>query len=66
MTQPSSLDLEFNDHPVCPHCAHKERDAWEIDFGTSGTVTTWCGSCGQAYSVTEHVSTSYSTAMPRP
>ena len=56
-------ECDFTEDPVCPHCGHVERDAWEFDFGGGlegdGEVT--CGECEREYFCSRHVSVSYST-----
>ncbi len=53
---------QHTEQPICPHCGHVERDAWEIDFGGyEGDTETACGSCGRDYFVSRHCSVTYST-----
>lgn len=37
--------------PVCPHCGHHERNAWDIDFGPGleGETVVTCGGCDEEY-----------------
>lgn len=45
-------DIKMTDKPVCPHCGHEEKNAWEIDFGgVDGDTETTCSSCGEDYYV---------------
>lgn len=55
---------KHTNNPVCPHCGHVERDAWEIDFGAGidGDATVTCGSCGEDYFCQREVEVSYSTS----
>ena len=53
---------DFTPSPVCPYCGHVERDAWEIDFGSSETATVFCGACGRGYVVLQHISITYTTS----
>lgn len=55
------LDPHFTDAPICPHCGSTMSDAWELEFGMSGTEEVDCGHCGQPYLVTQHVRITYST-----
>lgn len=52
---------EYEDEPICPYCGHVERDAWEISFQTDDCITHACNSCGEDYTLTRHVSVSYSS-----
>ena len=56
-------DTTHTEFPVCPHCGHVERDAWEIEFGPGldGDAVTSCGSCGKYYFVTRDCTVRYST-----
>lgn len=57
------MNTEFTDKPICPYCGHSERNVWEIDFGgMDGDVEHTCGSCGEDYSLSRHVSVSYSSS----
>lgn len=57
----SSIDCTAE--PICPYCGHRERDAWEINFGLDleGETEHTCGSCGEDYKVSRHVDINYST-----
>jgi hypothetical protein len=66
MADSTDEESALTDAPVCPHCGHVERDAWEIGFGTSEDTTTSCGSCGEDYFVGKYVSISYRTSKVRP
>ena len=56
------MDTQYTTEPVCPHCGHRERDAWEIDFGSmDGDTTVTCESCGEDYFCSRHVEVSYTT-----
>jgi hypothetical protein len=59
----ASGETQFTEQPVCPHCGHAERDAWEIDFGPGceGETETYCGACGEEYAVSKTISVRYST-----
>lgn len=59
-------EMRLLDQPVCPHCGHVERDAWEIDFGPGldGDTVHTCGSCGEEYEVSREVTVYYSTRKP--
>jgi hypothetical protein len=49
--------------PICPHCGHREKDAWEINFGPGldGDAEVTCNSCGEEYHCSRCVSVSYTT-----
>jgi hypothetical protein len=59
----SETDLTRNLNPVCPHCGHEERDAWEIDFGSGleGEAEISCGRCEKDYIAERVVDVSYTT-----
>ena len=50
--------------PICPHCGHIEKDAWEINFGDmlDGDAEVTCNSCGEDYFCTRIVHVDYKTA----
>lgn len=54
---------DFTDQPVCPHCGHVDRDAWEIDFGPSveGDAEVTCGDCGEYFNCSRTAIIYYST-----
>lgn len=54
----------MTDYPICPHCGHIERDAWEINFGDmlDGDAEVSCNSCGQDYFCTRIVDVQYETS----
>ena len=56
-------DLTLNPEPGCPYCGHKERDAWEINFGPDleGVTEVSCNSCGEDYFCSRKVSIYYTT-----
>lgn len=58
------MDTERTNEPICPHCGHRERDAWEINFGPGmeGDTTVTCGSCGEDYFCSRQVDVSYTTS----
>ena len=49
--------------PVCPHCGHVERDAWEINFDgvLEGDTTHSCASCGEDYFLSREITVTYSS-----
>lgn len=65
---PEGLDLKFNTEPVCPHCGHHQRDAWEINFGDSmeGSAEIECGACDEPFFVEREVTVTYTTAKITP
>ena len=51
-------------HPVCPHCGHKHRDAWEWNFGSGldgDSEGRDCDSCGGSFDCERVVDVSYTT-----
>jgi hypothetical protein len=51
----------------CPYCGHKEKDAWDIDFGdgTEEETTVSCSHCDEEFICSRSVSVSYSTMRIR-
>lgn len=49
----SEIRTIAQDQPTCPYCGHRERDAWEIDFGPGcdGEAIVPCGRCDREYLV---------------
>jgi hypothetical protein len=59
-----SIDHEWTRDPVCPHCGHKVRDAWELGFGGSaeGTEEDFeCGNCEGIFDIERTITVSYTT-----
>ncbi len=56
-------DTALTPQPVCPHCGHKERDAWEWNFGNllEGSHRGDCNSCGETFTTEREVSVYYTT-----
>jgi DNA-directed RNA polymerase subunit RPC12/RpoP len=57
------IDHEYTREPVCPHCGHKMRDAWELGSSDGEENTVECGKCDKEYVVITHISVSYSTSI---
>lgn len=57
------IETEFTDDPVCPKCAHKVADAFELSDDTEIECT---GGCGAVFAVTRHVEVSYTTTLVKP
>jgi hypothetical protein len=53
-------DTDYTKDPICPYCAHKMQDAWELNM-YDGDVTEIDCDCGETYLVTMHVTVEYST-----
>jgi hypothetical protein len=62
--RPGAHETRLQSAPVCPHCGHVHRDAWEWNFGPGleGTREVDCDSCGGAFSCEREVTVYYSTA----
>jgi len=54
-------DHKRTPQPVCPHCGHIDRDAWEIDYGANDAAEVTCGKCDKDYTIIRHVETTYTT-----
>ena len=60
-------ETTLQDSPVCPHCGHEHRDAYEWDFGPllDGRITgRECDSCGEAFDCDLVVTVEYTTKKP--
>jgi hypothetical protein len=55
---PTGLDLQYNDHPICPYCGAEDEGAWEME-GEDGTTD--CGECEREYRWSRNVSVTYDT-----
>lgn len=51
--------------PVCPHCGHSHRDAWEWNFGPGleGEKSRECDECGKPFKCRREVEISYTTEI---
>ena len=63
MSMTEQRDTSLTASPVCPHCGHVERDAWEWNFGAGleGEHTGECNSCGETFKTEREVSVYYTT-----
>lgn len=68
MPELDPLDLRHNPEPVCPHCGHKHRDAWEWNFGPGieGDTEYECNECGETFAVSRCVEITYNTSKIKP
>ena len=59
----TDFKTSYQDDPICPHCGHKQRDAWDIDFGpcAEGDTTVTCGSCNEEFQCYRIVNVYYTT-----
>jgi len=60
-------ETTLQDSPVCPHCGHEHRDAYEWDFGPllEGRITgRECDSCGEVFDCARVVTVEYTTKKP--
>lgn len=57
------IDTEHTDNAICPYCGYEDPDAWDIDLGhqIEGDGETDCPACSRAYSVSRHVTITYTT-----
>lgn len=58
-----AYNTDLQPQPVCPHCGHVERDAWEWNFGPGmeGEADVDCASCGEPFVCEREVTIYYST-----
>lgn len=63
----SKHETTLQPDPVCPHCGHKHRDAWEWNFGPGldGGGDRECESCGETFRCDRIVDVSYTTRQER-
>lgn len=60
--QASNPDLDYTDDIICPHCGHQHSSDGENNaFYQDGEHDFDCGNCSNSFSVSTHVSYSYST-----
>lgn len=59
-----TIDHDWNDYPVCPHCGYKHTDWMCADEGEEENVD--CESCGELMDVQTHVQINYSTEKSPP
>lgn len=62
------MDTQHRDYPICPHCGHEHKDAWEWEFGPGleGDTETECGECDKPFFVARHATITYTTQpIPR-
>lgn len=57
-----SIDHQYTREPVCPHCGHVKRNAWELGLGDFDQYQTECGECDKPYMITAHIRRTYTTA----
>lgn len=61
-------DTMLQPDPVCPHCGHRHRDAWEWNFGegpdgeSNGRA---CDNCEALFDCERVVQVSYTTRMTK-
>jgi hypothetical protein len=62
----NTIDTEHRDLPICPHCGHEHKEAWDWGFpGAEGCIETWCESCGKEMIVSKSVTITYTTTKPK-
>ena len=60
----SDYNTKFQPYPVCPHCGHPHKDAWEWNFGPGIDGSDYekeCDVCCYNFSCDRIVDISYST-----
>jgi len=55
------IDHEWTSFPVCPHCGHEHRDAWEWGDDNEDSE---CESCDRIFHAYRHVDITWDTAAP--
>jgi len=56
------MDTEHTRDPLCPHCGHAARDAWEwCDAGDNECGEHECGRCEKTYQWARTVTITWST-----
>jgi hypothetical protein len=61
---PTELDCFANRDPICPHCGHVFRDAWDLDLDDEQSTDTECGECERTFRIICHVKVTYTTKKP--
>lgn len=59
-----SIDHTLTADPVCPHCGHKVRDAWELSFGGSAEgfeEGVECDKCEGIFDIRRAITVYYTT-----
>lgn len=59
----SEFECRYRYDPMCPHCGHIIRDAWEINFGPGldGETELLCGHCESEFICERSTEVRYST-----
>jgi len=57
------IETTHTPHPICPHCGHVHKDAWEwqpneLEFDSDHE----CDACDKTFMVIRHASITYTTA----
>jgi DNA-directed RNA polymerase subunit RPC12/RpoP len=66
----TSLELSYNDDPVCPYCKYRDEE-FEMDSGSfpkqdGEFLFVDCQNCGKEYQIIGHIELSYSTYEMKP
>lgn len=55
-------DCYRTEEPVCPHCGHIIKDAWDIQFRNQLSEQYQCGACEERFDIRQNVSITYTTS----
>jgi transcription elongation factor Elf1 len=55
------FDTDYTRDPICPHCGHKQLNAWELFTDMEEDVEMDCGECDKPFICSRQVEVSYST-----
>ncbi len=62
--KPAEIEHDHTRDPVCPHCGHAVRDAWEIPFGGEPEGVEEgheCGRCEGVFDIQREITVRYTT-----
>ena len=51
----------YTQNPICPHCGHECRDAWELCLDEDEVEEVECGECREPYRVERLITIEYNT-----
>jgi transposase-like protein len=61
-----TIDTTHTVWPVCPHCGHVHKDAWEWRPNSLEFDDDWqCERCDKTFMLSRHTSITYTTTEPK-
>jgi hypothetical protein len=61
MNDKPKIDAHLTEGITCPYCGYEDHCTAEYRFNRYGVCETWCGDCGEAFTVTEQVDYAYTS-----